>query len=236
MSETVILHTILRAVLAIGVTAALYWAALKMHGRWGWANPLITTTAAVVAVLYAVRVPYETYRQGSALLTYLLGPATVALGVPMYLQGMRLKRSLGKLAGVVLVGSVVGMATAGGVAWMLGASHEVVASTIPKSVTTPIAVEVCEELHGNQAITVAMVLITGLLGSAFGPWLLGLVTIRHDHAVGAAMGTSSHAIGTASLIRRYEVQGSVSSLAMVMAGIFTSVLAMVLSFFWGVHS
>ncbi len=223
---------VLRAVLAIGVTVALYWAALHTHRRWTWANPLITTTAAVVVVLYALRVPYETYRLGSAVLTYLLGPATVALGVPMYLQGMRLKQSLGKLALVVLVGSLVGMVTAGGVAWMCGASHEVVASAIPKSVTTPIAVEVCEELHGNPAITVAMVLITGLLGSALGPWLLDLVSIRHDHAVGAAVGTSSHAIGTASLIQRFEIQGSVSSLAMVMAGIFTSVLAMVLSWFW----
>jgi predicted murein hydrolase (TIGR00659 family) len=223
---------ILRAVVAIAVTVALYWAALRVQGRWAWANPLITATAAVVAVLVALDIPYERYREGSALLTYLLGPATVALGVPMYRQGMKLRRSLGRLALVVLAGSLVGMATAGGVAWMLGGSHEVIASAIPKSVTTPIAVEVCEELHGNPALTVAMVLVTGLLGSAMGPWLLGMVSIRHDHAVGAAVGTSSHAIGTASLIRRFEVQGSVSSLAMVMAGIFTSVLAMMLSWVW----
>jgi predicted murein hydrolase (TIGR00659 family) len=219
-------------VLAIGVTVALYLAALRVQGRWAWANPLITATGAVVAVLVALHVPYARYREGSALLTYLLGPATVALAVPMYRQGMKLKRSLGRLLLVVVAGSVVGMATAGGVAWMLGASHEVVASAIPKSVTTPIAVEVCEELHGNPAITVAMVLITGLLGSAAGPWLLGKVSIRHDHAVGAAVGTSAHAIGTASLIRRFEIQGSVSSLAMVMAGIVTSLLAMLLAWIW----
>jgi predicted murein hydrolase (TIGR00659 family) len=223
---------VLRSALAIGVTMGLYWAALRLQGRYAWANPLITTTGAVIAVLFALRIPYERYREGSALLTYLLGPATVALGVPMYRQGLKLKRMLGRLALVVLAGSVVGMATAGGVAWMMGAPRNVVASAIPKSVTTPIAVEVCEELHGNPAITVAMVLITGLLGSAVGPGVLRLVSIRHDHAVGAAVGASSHAIGTAALIRRFEDQGSVSSIAMVMAGIFTSVLAMVLSFFW----
>jgi predicted murein hydrolase (TIGR00659 family) len=225
-------ETVLRAILAIGVTVVLYWAALRTHRRWAWANPLISTAAAVVLGLYALRIPYETYRHGSSLLTYLLGPATVALGVPMYLQAIRLKRSLPRLALVVLVGSLVGMATAGGVAWMCGASHQVIASAIPKSVTTPIAVEVSEELHGNPAITVAMVLVTGLLGSTLGPWLLGLVSIRHDYAIGAAVGTSSHAVGTASLIRQFKVQGSVSSLAMVMAGILTSVLAMILGWFW----
>src|ERR1700679_656471 len=123
---------ILRSVLAIAVTVALYWAALRVQGRWAWANPLITATGAVVAVLVALHVPYARYREGSALLTYLLGPATVALAVPMYRQGMKLKRSLGRLLLVVVAGSVVGMATAGGVALMLGASHEVVASAIPK--------------------------------------------------------------------------------------------------------
>jgi predicted murein hydrolase (TIGR00659 family) len=227
-----LIEMILRSVLAIAVTVALYWAALRVQGRWAWANPLITATAAVVVVLVVLHIPYERYREGSALLTYLLGPATVALAVPMYRQGIKLRRSLGRLALVVLAGSLVGMATAGGVAWMFGGSHEVVASAIPKSVTTPIAVEVCEELHGNPAITVAMVLVTGLLGSAVGPWLLGMFSIRHDHEVGAAVGTSAHAIGSASLIRRFEIQGSVSSLAMVMAGIFTSVLAMILSWVW----
>jgi predicted murein hydrolase (TIGR00659 family) len=223
---------VLRAFLAVGVTAGLYLVALRLQVRYEWANPLITATGALVLVLYGLHIPYERYRASSALLTWLLGPATVALGVPMYLQGRRLRRSLGKLALVVLAGSVVGMASAGGVARLFGASHEVVASAIPKSVTTPIAVEVCEELHGNPAITVAMVLITGLLGSMAGPWLLGIVSIRHDHAVGAAIGTSSHAMGTASLIRRFEIPGSVSSLAMAMAGIFTSLLAMVLKWIW----
>jgi predicted murein hydrolase (TIGR00659 family) len=218
--------------LAIAITVLLYWIALRLHRRYTWANPLITSTGALVIGLYALHIPYERYRAGSAFLTYLLGPATVALGVPMYRQGRKLRRSLGRLLLVVLAGTIAGMVTAGGVAWMFGASHEVVASAIPKSVTTPIAIEVCEELHGNPAITVAMVLVTGLLGSALGPFVLRLFSIRHDHAVGAAIGTSSHAIGTASLIRRFETQGSVSSLAMVAAGIFTSILAMVLTWIW----
>jgi predicted murein hydrolase (TIGR00659 family) len=210
----------------------LYWISLRVQDRYGWANPLVTASIALVVLLYALHVPYARYRIGGDVFSYLLGPATVALGVPMYKQGVKLKNSLRRLLVVVLTGSVVGMVTAGVVAWMFGASHRVVMSTLAKSVTTPIAVQVTEGLHGDPAITVAMVLITGVLGSVAGPWVLRRARISHDHAIGAAMGTSSHAIGTASLIQRSEVQGSVSSLAMVMSGVITSILAMMLTWFW----
>ena len=105
-------------------------------------------------------------------------------------------------------------------------------STIPKTVTTPIAIQVSEELHGNPAITAAMVIITGLLGSIVGPIVLRIAHIRHDHALGAAMGTSSHAVGTATLFQTSDAQGSVSSLAMAMAGVITSILAMLLTWWW----
>jgi putative effector of murein hydrolase len=150
----------------------------------------------------------------------------------MYKQMMALKKTLGRLILVVSVGTMVGMATAGLMVWMLGGSHQLVASAIPKSVTTPIAVQVAQELRGNPGITVAMVLVTGLLGSAVGPTLLRLAGVRHEHALGAGIGASSHAIGTATLIQSSEVQGSVSSLAMVLAGIVTSVLAMGLTWMW----
>jgi len=169
---------------------------------------------------------------GGNAFAYLLGPATVALGVPMYKQGKKLKGSLGRLLAVVVVGSIVGMVSAGLVAWMCGASHQVVLSTLPKSVTTPIAIQLSTEMHGDPAITAAMVLITGLLGSLVGPTVLRMSNILHDHAIGAAMGTSSHALGTATLIQRSEVQGSVSSMAMAMAGVVTSIFAMLVTRYW----
>jgi predicted murein hydrolase (TIGR00659 family) len=219
-------------VFAVGITLVLYWVSMRVQNRYGWANPLLTASVGLVCVLYLLHVPYARYRIGGDMFSYLLGPATVALGVPMYKQGVKLKGSLRRLLVVVLSGTILGMLTAGVTAWLFGASHEVVMSTLSKSVTTPIAVQVTEDLHGNPAITVAMVMITGVLGSIVGPAVLRLARIEHDHAIGAAMGTSSHAIGTASLIRRSEVQGSVSSLAMVMAGIMTSILAMLLTWFW----
>jgi predicted murein hydrolase (TIGR00659 family) len=217
---------------AISVTLALYWLSLRLQNRYAWANPLVSASVALVFLLYVLRVPYASYEHGGVAFSYLLGPATIALGVPMYKQGVLLKRSLRRLLIVVLAGSVVGMLTAGLAAWMLGASHQVVMSTLSKSVTTPIAIQVSEQLHGNPMITAAMVLVSGLLGSIVGPSVLRLAHILHDHAVGSAIGTASHAVGTASLFRSSEVQGSVSSLAMAMAGIITAMLATLLSWYW----
>ena len=217
---------------SIAVTLSFYWIALLVHDRCSWIHPLLLSTIALILLLFVLRIPYGTYQNGGRVFSYLLGPATVALGVPMYKQGLLLKRSLRRLLIVVLTGSIVGMATAGVTAWLLGASHQAVMSTLSKSVTTPIAIQATQQLHGNPTITVAMVLISGLLGSIFGPGILRLANILHDHAVGSAIGTSSHAIGTASLLRTSEVQGSVSSLAMSMAGVITAILATLLSWYW----
>lgn len=225
-------HILSGPAFAIAITLVLYVISLRVQSRYSWSNPLLLSSVALVLLLYMLRIPYSRYRVGGDMLAYLLGPATVALGLPMYKQGVKLKGSIRRLLVVVLAGSIVGMATAGFVAWILGASHEAVMSAIPKSVTTPIALEVSRTLHGNSTITVAMVLVTGLLGSMIGPPVLRMAHILHDHAVGSAIGTSSHAVGTASLIRNSEVQGSVSSLAMAMAGVITSILAALLAWCW----
>ena len=107
----------------------------------------------------------------------------------------------------------------------------VVMSTVPKSVTTPIAVEVCRQLGGVPQITVALVILTGVLGASFGVHLLRLVGVRDDRAIGAAIGTSAHGIGTASLVRHSEMQATVSSWAMAAAGVFTSILSAALALF-----
>jgi putative effector of murein hydrolase len=104
-------------------------------------------------------------------------------------------------------------------------------STVPKSVTTPIAIEVCRELKGIPQITIALVILAGVLGASFGVPLLRLVGVRDDRAIGAAIGTASHGVGTASLVRHSEMQAAVSSWAMAAAGVFTSLLAALLSLF-----
>jgi putative effector of murein hydrolase len=149
-----------------------------LHHRWRWIPPIVAACLPIVAVLLLAREPYVDYNRGGSFLTWWLGPATVALAAPMYRHGMALRSSLPKLVLIVLAGSVVGMATAGLTAWLLGAPLPVVMSTVPKSVTTPIAIEVCKELKGIPQITIALVILAGVLGASFGPPFLRLSAAR----------------------------------------------------------
>jgi putative effector of murein hydrolase len=218
---------------AVGIafTLLFYALAVVLHRRWRWIPPIVAACIPIVALLLLFHEPYAEYNRGGSLLTWLLGPATVGLAVPMHRNGQALRRSLPTLALIVLAGSVVGMATAGLTAWLLGAPLPVVMSAVPKSVTTPIAIEVCRELKGIPQITIAMVILAGVLGASFGVLLLRLAGVREDRAVGAAIGTASHGVGTASLVRRSEMQTTVSSWAMAAAGVFTSLLAALLKLF-----
>jgi predicted murein hydrolase (TIGR00659 family) len=218
-------------VFSIAFTILAYALAVRLHRRWRGIPPIVAAGIPIVALLLLAKVPYEEYNRGGNLLTWLLGPATVALAVPMFRHGKTLRRSLPMLALIVLVGSVVGMVTAGLTAWLLGAPMPVVMSAVPKSVTTPIAIEVCRELGGIPQITIALVILAGVLGASFGVPLLRLAGVHDDRAIGAAMGTASHGVGTASLVRRSEMQATVSSWAMAAAGVFTSLLAALLKLF-----
>lgn len=211
--------------ISILLTVATYIVGLKLHLRWRWIPPILVAAAPIIALLLALRVPFNAYNHGGAWLTWMLGPGTVALAIPMYRNGLALRPSLPRLAVVVFIGSVVGLLTAGLTCWALGAPSAVVLSTLPKSVTTPIAIEVCTQLGGIPAITTAMVVITGVLGASIGLPILRLLRIGSARAIGAAIGTSSHGVGTASLVRRSEREAAVSSWAMAAAGVFTSLLA-----------
>ena len=213
------------------MTLAAYAAGFRLHRRWNWIPPIVAACFPIMMILLVAHEPWATYNSGGSVLTWLLGPATVGLAVPMYRHGQVLRRSLPALALMVLIGSIVGMVTAGVTAWLLGAPLPVVMSAVPKSVTTPIAIEVCAELHGIPQITIALVILAGVLGASFGPPLLRLAGVRDDRAIGAAMGTASHGVGTASLVHRSEFQASVSSWAMAAAGVFTSLLAALLALF-----
>lgn len=216
---------------SILLTFLAYWLGIMLHRRLSWIPPIVVACLPIVAFLLLLHVPYAEYNRGGRLLTWWLGPATVALGYPMFRHGVALRPSLGRLGVVVLAGSIVGMASAGLTAWLLGAPLPVVMSTVPKSVTTPIAIEVSRELKGIPEITIALVILTGVLGASLGAPLLRLLGVRDDRAIGAAIGSSSHGIGTASLIRRSEMQATVSAWAMAAAGVLTSLLATILALF-----
>ncbi|MBS1805165.1 MAG: LrgB family protein [Acidobacteria bacterium] len=217
--------------IAVALTVISYAFAQRVHRWFPWAAPIVIGCLPIVTVLRVLHVSYTDYNRGGSYLTWWLGPATVALAVPMYRNGLTLRGVRLRLAVTVMGGSLTGILTAAGVAKLLGAPLPIVLSSVPKSVTTPIAIEVSRQLGGIPQITIAMVILSGVLGATIGKLLLMLVGVKDDRAIGAAIGTSSHGIGTASLIRDSEIQSAVSSWAMASAGVFTAVISAFLRLF-----
>jgi putative effector of murein hydrolase len=213
-------------VFGISITVIFYAAGLLLQKKLNWAHPLITTCIGLMLTIKLLHIPLENYAIGGDMITYLLGPAVIALGVPMYKNGKKLSKAAVPLSVAIGAGSAVGMITAGVCAAWMGAPKEFIASAVPKSVTTPIAMEIARELHGFPEIAAAMALVAGIIGNLVGPEILRLCGVKHHLAMGAAMGTSSHGFGTARLLKEHDLQASTASLAMAVAGMTVSVLAM----------
>lgn len=216
---------------SLALSIATYALGLRLHHRWRWVPPIVVAAAPIIFLLLAVHESFAAYNRGGAWLSWLLGPGTVALAIPMFRNGRALRASLPRLMMVVSLGAMIGMSSAGLTAWLCGAPRAVIVSLLPKSVTTPIAIEVCKQLGGTPSITVMMVVITGVLGGSFGVSILRLLRVGSARAIGAAIGTTAHGVGTASLIHRSEREASVSAWAMAASGIVTSIVASILHFF-----
>lgn len=217
-----------------GITISLiaYVAALRVHQRLRWLHPLFLCSGSLILFLVCFDIPYEAYKTGGDLLALFLGPATVALGVPLYKHRNFIRsRALPILSGVT-AGSAAGILSAGMLVWILGGSRELMFSMMPKSTTSPIAIEISRQLGGIPELSAVFAVITGLLGSMFGLGLLRICGIRGDIPLGIAMGTAAHGIGTAGIIRESELQGSLSGLAMGLAGIVAAFLFIPLYIFF----
>lgn len=210
-----------------GVTAtvAAYVVAQRLHARFSWLHPLFVCSALLIVLLLASGIPYESYRIGGDLLVFCLGPATVALGVPMYKHAVRLKRQMRAIVAGVVAGCLCGMTSSAFFVWIAGGTKELWVTALPKSTSSPISIEIVRQLGGIPELGAVLTVLTGLVGSMIGPEFLRLVGVRDDIALGAAIGTGSHGIGTARILRESELQGSAGGLAMGLAGIVTSVLA-----------
>lgn len=191
----------------------------------GAANPLLISIAACIAFLLLTRVDYETYQSSAKYLSYLLTPATVALAVPLYRQFALLKKNLW----AILLGSLAGVLTSVASILVLSLlfrlSHEEYVTLLPKSITTAIGIGVSEELGGYVTITVAAIIMTGVLGNIIAAGMCRLLRLKSPVARGLMIGTASHAIGTAKALEIGEVEGAFSSLAIVLAGLLTVILA-----------
>ena len=192
-------------------------------------NPVLLAVVILILLLKGTGTDYQTYFQGAQFVHFLLGPATVALALPLYRQLHALKRSMLAVAAALLTGSLIASLSAMAIARALGAAPEIVLSMAPKSVTTPIAMGVAEQIGGLPSLTAALVLITGISGAVVGPWILDRLRIGDARARGLAMGTASHGIGTARALQENETAGAFSGLAMGLNGVITAVLVPILA-------
>lgn len=187
-------------------------------------NPVLTAVILVVALLSLSGTNYEQYFEGAQFVHFLLGPATVALAIPLYRQFDRVKRSAAALLTSLLCGSLTAISSAVGLGWLLGASRETLLALAPKSVTAPVAMGISELLGGLPSLTAVLVILTGILGAVAGPIVLDLLRIKDWRARGLALGTASHGIGTARALQTNELAGAFSGLAMGLNALATALL------------
>lgn len=195
-------------------------------------NPLLVSIILVMVFLVIFRIDYESYNSSAKYLSYLLTPATVSLAIPLYQQLELLKKNFT----AIILGILSGVLTSAGVilamSILFGLSHEEYVTLLPKSITTAIGMGVSEELGGYVTITVAVIIVTGILGNIIGEMVCKVFRIKNPISRGLALGTSAHAIGTAKAMEMGEVEGAMSSLAIVVAGLCTVIGASVFAMLW----
>lgn len=208
----------------LGLTLLAYQLALELYqrSRWLLAQPVLVATLLLVGALWACGIGYPRYRQESSLLWLLLGPATVALAVPLQQNLPRIRQLFWPVSIALLVGGTITVALTLGLAALFGADREMLMSLAPKSVTSPIAIALAEQMGGIPALTAVFVMITGVLGAVLGPFLLDRAGVTSPAARGLSLGLSAHAIGTAQALQEHQEAGGFAALAMSLAGAFSA--------------
>ena len=192
------------------------------------ANPVLIAVALLVAVLSVTHTPYQTYFQGAQFVHFLLGPATVALALPLYRQLPKLRRAAVPLAGGLIAGSLTAVLSAVVVAMLFGVSRVTVISLAPKSATTPIAMAIAERLGGLPSLTAVLVICTGVFGAVSARTILNVLRIEEPDVRGFALGVASHGIGTARAFQVSDEMGAFAGLGMGLNGLFTAFVVPVL--------
>lgn len=211
----------------VALTFLVFLCAKKLQTWSGqiWLNPIFITILFIIGVLKLTGIDYETYHKAGSLMDFWLKPAIVALGVPMYLQLKNIRKQLLPILCSQLVGCIAGIVSVVGVAQLMGASREVVVSLAPKSVTTPIAMEVCSQLGGIPSLTVAIVVCVGIFGAIFGFKVLEIGRINRADSQGISLGTASHAMGTSRAMDKGSDYGVFASVGLILNGVLTAILA-----------
>jgi len=221
------LQSVTLTVFTIIMTVAIYFISRKIYLK--IKNPLLTplllSTTAIILILHYSGITFEQYKPGKDIMTFLLGPATVALALPLYLNRQVLRASLVPILVGIGCGAVSTLTTAVMLAKLSGLDSLIVTSIAPKSITAPIAIDIALITGGDPAIAVAFVVFTGTLGSMIGASFLSLCKIDNPVARGLAMGVTAHGQGTATILQEGQTQGAMSGVAMALSAIFISFIA-----------
>ena len=211
----------------MALSLAAYGVGVFLRSRWKFAlfNPLLVAIVLVVAFLVGFHIDYDTYMEGARYISYLLTPATVCLAVPLYQQFSLLKKNAKAVLLGIAAGVLASLCVILGLCILFALDHTMYVTLLPKSITTAIGIGVSEELGGIPSLTVVVIIITGVLGNIFAELICKVFRITDPIAQGVGIGTSTHAVGTARAMEMGEIQGAMSGLATVVAGLMTVVLA-----------
>ncbi|MBQ2955322.1 MAG: LrgB family protein [Clostridia bacterium] len=205
---------------------------IKKKVKKPFANPLLIAILLVMGALVVLGIDYDVYNESAKYLSYLLTPATVCLAIPLYQQLELLKKHWKAVIGGLVAGVASSLVSVLGLSVLFHLTHEQYVSLLPKSITTAIGMGLSEELGGIVTLTVASIILTGVLGAVIGEAVCRLFRIKNRVAVGLAFGASAHAVGTSRALEIGEVEGAMSSLAIAVSGLITVAVA---SFFVGFY-
>ena len=213
-------------IVLLALTFGVYYGARQLQKWTGWVvlNPILVTIAALIVFLKLTGISYDTYQEGGRYIDFWLKPAIVALGVPLYQHLGQIRRQFVPIIVSQLVGCLVGLVSVVLIARWMGASREVIISLAPKSVTTPIAMEVCSAAGGIPSLTAAIVVCVGLLGAVFGFKMLEVWHVRNPYSQGLGLGAASHAVGTSRAMEKGDTYGAYASLGLILNGVLTALL------------
>ena len=208
------------------LTLILFFAAAALKRRFNspLVNPVIISTAAIILILVVLKVPYDSYNQSARFISYLLTPATVCLAIPMYRQLGLLKKNVKCVLISVAAGTLFSLASVLLMTTIMSLETKHIITLLPKSVTAAIGVALSDENGGIATLTLITIILTGAVGNTFGPQILKLFRVKEPISQGLALGTATHAIGTSKALELGEIQGAMGSLALVIAGILTTIL------------
>ncbi|WP_312932777.1 LrgB family protein [Pseudomonas sp.] len=209
----------------IGVTLGAYQLAVAAYEktRWIFLQPVLVSMLLVIGVLLLCGIEYREYRSSTEILNILLGPATVALAIPLYLNLRRIRQLFWPTFTTLVIGGLFATVACVALGYGFGAEHMILMTMAPKSVTSPIAMLVAEQIGGVAALAAVFVLITGVLGAIFGPALLDRFGVTSPEARGMSLGISAHAVGTSVALQESDECGAFAALAMSLMGVATAV-------------